>query len=106
MKNFWRIAQSVGFLCLIGSIGFAVLNFLAVIAASFGFTRPLIYFHYFGIHYWSVLAPALGILMLLPLALREAFMYRSAPEEEKLIEPMNWRDTVNRWRSRFHLRPV
>jgi hypothetical protein len=106
MKNFLRIAQSVGLLCSIGAFGLAVLNFLAVIAASFGFTRPFRYFQYFRIPYWSVLLPALGILTLLPLALHKAFTYRSEPEGERLIRLMDWRRAVNRWRSRLHLRSV
>ena len=55
---------------------------------------------------WSVLLPALGILMLLPLALRKAFTYRSGPEGERLIRLMDWRRAVDRWRSRLHLRSV
>jgi len=83
-----------------------VLNALVVIAASFGFVRPFSYFQYLRVPYWSVALPALGILMLLPLALREAFTYKSAPEEEKAAEPVDWRRVVGRWRSRLHLRPV
>src|SRR5215475_11776277 len=103
MKNLWRIAQSMGLLCVISAFGLAVLNFLAVIAASLGFTRPFGYFQYLRVPYWSVLLPALGILMLLPLALRGAFTYRSAPEGERLIEPVDRRRAVSRWRSRLHL---
>ena|SRR5882672_7166426 len=106
MKNFWRIAQSLGLLCFIGACGMFVLNALVVIAASFGFVRPFSYFQYLRVPYWSVALPALGILMLLPLALREAFTYKSAPEEEKAAEPVDWRRVVGRWRSRLHLRPV
>src|SRR5207245_9573704 len=100
MKNLWKIAQPLGLLCLLGAILVAALNVLAVIAASFGFARPFSYFQYLRVPYWSVALPALGILMLLPLALREAFTYKSAPEEEKVVEPGDWRRVVERWRSR------
>ena len=106
MKNFWRIAQTAGLLCVIGAFSLAVLNFLAVIAASFGFARPAGYFQNLRIPYWSVLLSVLGILMLLPLALRKAFTYRAPPGEERLIKPVDWRRAVDRWRSRLHLRSV
>jgi hypothetical protein len=106
MKNFWRIAQSARLLCFIGACGLGLLNFLAVIAASFGFTRLYGYFQYLRVPYLSVLLPALGILMLLPQALRETFTYRSGLEEGRPIKPVGWRRAVNRWRSRLHLRPV
>ena len=106
MKNFWRIAQSLGLLCLIGACGLWVLNALAVIAASFGFVRPFNYFQYLGVPYWSVAASALGILAFLSLALRQAFTYKPAPEEEKVAEPVDGRRVVERWRIRLHIRRV
>jgi hypothetical protein len=106
MKNFWRIAQRLGFLCVIGATGLAVLNVLAITAASFGIMRPTRYFQYLRMPLLSVALPALGIMMLLPLALREAFTYKSAPEEERAAETVNWRQAVNKWRSRLHLRPL
>jgi|SRR5215471_10695307 len=106
MKNFWRIARSARLLCFIGACGLGLLNFLAVIAASFGFTRLYGYFQYLRVPYWSVLLPALGILMLLPQALRETFTYRSGSEEGRLIRLMDWRRAVDRWRSRLHLKSV
>jgi len=106
MKRFWRIAQSLGILCFIGACGMLVLNVLAVIAASFGFAQPFSYFQYLRLFLWSVGLPALGILALLPLALRQAFTYKYAPEEKKAAEPVDWRRDVERWRNRLHLRPV
>jgi hypothetical protein len=106
MKNLWRVAQSLGLLYFIGACGMLALNALAIVAASFGLVRPFSYFQYLRVFYWSVALPALGILMLLPLALREAFTYKSAPEEEKVAEPVDWRRVVERWRGRLHLRPV
>ncbi|MGH9755681.1 MAG: hypothetical protein ACREA2_23105 [Blastocatellia bacterium] len=106
MKNLWKIAQPLGLLCLLGAAGVAGLNTFAVIAASLGFERPFNYFQYLRVPLWSVALPALGILALLPLALRRAFTQESAAEEERVVEPMNWRRVVERWRGRFHLRPA
>ncbi len=106
MKNLWKIAQPLGLLCLLGAVGMAVLNTFAVIAAAFGFERPFKYFEYLRVTLWSVALPALGMLALLPLALRRAFSQESAAEEERVVEPVDWRRVVQRWRSRFHLRPA
>ena len=106
MKNFWSIAERLGLLCVIGATSLAFLNLLAISAASFGLERPVRYFQYLRLPLWSVVLPVLGIMALLPLALREAFTYKSAPEEKRTPEIMGWRHTVNKWRSRLHLRPV
>jgi hypothetical protein len=106
MKNFWRIAERLGLLCVIGTFGMFVLNTLAILAVSFGFERLFRYFQYLRIPLWSVMLPVLGIMALLPLALREAFTYKSAPEEKRAVGIVDWRQTVNKWRNRFHLRPV
>src|SRR5262249_28577734 len=103
MKNLWKIAQMLGLLCFLVACGVAALNAIAVIAASFGFVRAFNSFQYLRIHLWAVALPAAGILALLPLALRRAFTRESAAEEEKVVEPVNWRRVVERWRSRFHL---
>jgi hypothetical protein len=104
MKNLWKIAQPLGLLCLLGAFGVAALNALAVIAASFGFERPFNYFQYLRVPVWSVALPAAGILALLPLALRQAFMQKPEVEQEKVVEPMDWRSGVEKWHRRFHLR--
>jgi hypothetical protein len=106
MKNFWESVERLGFLCFIGACFAGFLNLLAIFAASFGFMQPFNYFQILRIPLWSVILPALGIMMFLPLALREAFTYKSAPEEERRTEIMDWRQTVSRWRRRLHLRPV
>lgn len=106
MKNLWKIAQPLGLLCFLGAVVMAALNTLAVIAASFGFVQAFNYFQYLRVPLWSVALPAAGILVLLPLALRQAFTRESAVEEEKVVEPVDWRRAVERWRSRFHLRPM
>jgi hypothetical protein len=106
MKNFWRIAENLGFLCVIGAFGMSVLNTVAIIAASFGFEPLFRYFQYLRIPLWSVALSILGIMALLPLALREAFTYKSAPEEKRAVGIVDWRQSVNKWRHRFHLRPV
>jgi hypothetical protein len=106
MKNFWRIAERFGLLCVIGSFGMFVLNTIAILAASFGFERLFRYFQYLRIPLWSIILPVLGIMALLPLALREAFTYKPAPEEKRAVGIVDWRQTVNKWRNRFHLRPV
>lgn len=106
MKNLLKILQPLGLLCLLGAFGVAALSALAVIAASVGFAQPFNYFQYLRVPLWSVALPAMGILALLPLALRLAFMQEPAAEEEKAVEPVDWRSIVGRWRARFHLRPV
>ncbi|HEY8460824.1 MAG TPA: hypothetical protein VIM99_10615 [Blastocatellia bacterium] len=98
MKNLWRLAQSLGFLCVIGSAGLFVLNVLMVIAALFGVRRPFRHFQYLGAPFWSVALPALGIFLLLPLALREAFTHRIAPEEKRQVKPADWLRTIDKWR--------
>ena len=104
MKKLWKIAQPLGLLCLLGAILVAALNAIAVIAASFGFVRLFNYFQILRVPNWSVALPAAGILALLPLALRQAFTYGPEPEEEKVVEPADWRRAVEKWRHRFHLR--
>jgi len=104
MKKLWKIAQPLGLLCLLGAILVAALNAIAVIAASFGIMRPFNYFQYLRVPNWSVALPAAGILALLPLALRQAFTYGPEPEKEKVVEPVDWRRAVEKWRHRFHLR--
>jgi hypothetical protein len=104
MKNLWKIAQPLGLLCILGACIVAALNTLAVIAASFGFMQPFNYFQYLRVPLWSVALPAAGILALLPLALRRAFTYGAEAEKEKVVEPVDWRRVVERWRSRFQLR--
>jgi hypothetical protein len=106
MKNLWKIAQPLGLLCFLGAFLVSALNALAVIAAAFGFVRPFNYFQYLRVPLWSVALPAAGILAFLPLALRRAFTYGPEPEEEKVVEPVDWRRVVERWRSRLHLKPV
>jgi len=106
MKNLWKIAQPLALLCFFGAFILAALNAIAVIAASFGFTRLFNYFQYLGAPHWSVALPAAGILALLPLALRLAFMFGPEPEGEKVMEPRDWRRAVDRWRHRLHLKPV
>jgi hypothetical protein len=104
MKKLWEIAQPLGLLCFLGAIFVVALNALAVIAASFGFVQPFNYFQYLRVPLWSVALPAAGILAFLPLALRQAFTYGPEPEEEKVVEPVDWRRAVEKWRHRFHLR--
>ncbi len=104
MKNFWKIAQSLGLLCFFGGCLVAALNLLAVIAASFGFMGLFNYFQYLGVPLWSVAAPAIGILALLPLALRQAFTYGPAAEEERTVAPVDWRRSIEKWRRRLHLK--
>jgi hypothetical protein len=106
MKNLWKIAQPLGLLCILGACGVAVLNAIAVIAASFGFERLFNYFQYLRVPLWSVALPAVGILALLPLALRQAFTWESAAEEKKAAEPVDLRRVIERWRNRLRLRPV
>ena len=89
---------------VISALLVVALNALAIIAASFGFVQLFNYFQYLKVPLWSVALPAAGILAFLPLALRRAFKYRPEPEEEKVVEPTDWRRAVNRWRSRLHLR--
>jgi hypothetical protein len=105
MKNFWKIAKSLGILCFIGACGIFFLNALAVIAASFGFMGLFSYFQLLRLPYWSIALPALGILAFAPLALREAFASKPTPEEEKAA-PMDWRRFARRRRTRFRLRPA
>jgi len=104
MKNLWKIAKPLGLLCLVGAFIVFALNAMAVIAASFGIMRPFYYFQYLRVPYWSVALPAAGILAFLPLALRQAFMQGPEAKEEKVVEPVDWRRVVDRWRNRFHLR--
>jgi uncharacterized membrane protein len=106
MKNLWKIAKPLGLLCFLGAIVVAALNTIAVIAASFGFVRLFNYFQYLRVPLWSVALPAAGILMFLPLAFRRAFTYGPEAEEEKVVEPRDWRRAVERWRHRLHLKPV
>jgi hypothetical protein len=104
MKNLWKYAKPLGLLCFVGASIVFALNTIAVIAASFGVTRPFNYFQYLRVPYWSVALPAAGILAFLPLALRQAFTQGPVAEKEKIVEPVDWRRVVDRWRNRFHLR--
>jgi hypothetical protein len=104
MKNLWKIAQPLGLLCFLGAFIVAALNTLAVIAASLGIVRLFNYFQYLRVPLWSVALPAAGILMFLPLALRQAFTQKSEAEKEKAVELGDWRRVVERWRNRFQLR--
>jgi hypothetical protein len=104
MKNLWKIAKPLGLLCLVGALIVFALNTIAVIAASLGVMRPFYYFQYLRVPYWSVALPAAGILAFLPLALRQAFMQGPEAREEKVVELVDWRSVVDRWRIRFHLR--
>jgi hypothetical protein len=104
MKNLWKIAQPLGLLCFLGAFIVAALNTLAVIAASLGIVRLSNYFQYLRVPLWSVALPAAGILMFLPLALRQAFTQKPEAEKEKAVEPGDWRHVVKRWRNRFQLR--
>jgi|SwirhisoilCB1_FD_contig_21_55518038_length_423_multi_4_in_0_out_0_1 hypothetical protein len=106
MKHYWKFSQALGILCFIGACFMFVLNAIAVIAASFGLVQPFDYFHYLGVPYWAVALPALGILMFFPLALREAFTFKTAPVEEKVVEPVDWRRVIDKWRTKLHLKPV
>src|SRR5262245_2734189 len=106
MKNLWKIAQPLGLLCLLGAFGVATLNALAVIAASFGFAQLFNYFQYLRVPLWSVALPAMGILALLPLALRLAFMWGPEAEKEKAVGHVDLRRVVKKWRARLHLRPL
>jgi hypothetical protein len=107
MKSFWRIARSLGLLCFVGACGMWILNAFTVIAASFGFTRPFIYFQYLRAPYWSVALPAVAILAFLQLALREAFTHKPAPEERKAAKPPeDRRVVVEKRRIRLYLRCV
>ncbi|HEU0174633.1 MAG TPA: hypothetical protein VFV58_10250 [Blastocatellia bacterium] len=106
MKNLWKLAEPVGLLCFLSACGVAALNVLAVIAASFGFVQPFNYFQYFRVPLWSVALPAVGILALLPLALRHAFTDKPAPEEKKAAEPEARRIIVEKRRIRLYIRSV
>jgi hypothetical protein len=104
MKNLWKIAKPLGLLCFVGALIVFALNTIAVIAASFGVMRLFYNFQYLGVPYWSVALPAAGILAFLPLALRQAFTQGPEAEKEKVVEPVDLRRVVERWRNRFHLR--
>jgi hypothetical protein len=104
MKNLWKIAKPLGLLCLVGASIVFALNAIAVIAASLGVMQPFYNFQSLGVPYWSVALPATGILALLPLAFRQAFMQEPEAKEEKVVEPEDWRRVIDRWRNRFHLR--
>jgi uncharacterized BrkB/YihY/UPF0761 family membrane protein len=104
MENFWKIAKSLGLLCFLGAFIVAALNAIAVIAAALGLMQIFYYFQTLKVPYWSVALPAVGILALLSLAFRQAFTYGPEVEEEKVVEPADWRRVVDRWRNRFHLR--
>lgn len=104
MKNLWKIARPLGLLCFLGAFIVAALNTIALIAASVGFVRIFNYFQYLNVPLWSVALPAVGILALFPLALRRAFMQGPEAEEKRAVEPVDWRHTIEKWRSRIHLR--
>jgi hypothetical protein len=104
MNNLWKIAKPLGLLGFVGALIVFALNAIAVIAASFGVMRPFYYVQYLSVPYWSVALPAAGILAFLPLALRQAFTQGPKAEEEEIVEPVDWRHVVDRWRNRFHLR--
>ena len=104
MKNLWKIAKPLGVLCFVGAFIVFALNAIAVISASLGVMQPFYNFQSLGVPYWSVALPAAGILALFPLALRQAFTQEPEAKEEKVVEPVDWRRVVDRWRNRFHLR--
>jgi hypothetical protein len=104
MDNLWKIAKPLGLLGFVGALIVFALNSIAVIAASFGVMRPFYYAQYLSVPYWSVALPAAGILAFLPLALRQAFTQGPEAEEKEVVEPVDWRRIVDRWRNRFHLR--
>jgi hypothetical protein len=104
MKNLWKIAQPLGLICFLGAFIVAALNTIVLIAASVGSVRLFNYFQYLKVPLWSVALPAVGILVLFPLALRRAFMQGPEAEEERVVEPVDWRHSIERWRSRLHIR--
>ncbi len=106
MKNLSRILQPLGLLFFIGSVGIALLNLFAIIAASFGLEGPFNYFQYLRAPLWSVGAPVLGILSLLPLALHQAFRRETLEEKLEPEKPVDLRSATRRWRGKFQLRPI
>ncbi len=106
MKNLSKILEPVALLCIIGAFIVTALNAFAVLAASFGFMQPFNYFQYMRVPYWGITLPAVGMLMMLPLALRLAFMRETAEEKMRPAETVDLRTVVKGIRGKFQLRPV
>jgi formate hydrogenlyase subunit 3/multisubunit Na+/H+ antiporter MnhD subunit len=106
MKNLYKTLELLALLCIIGAFVLTALNAFGVLAASFGFQRPFNYFQYMRVPYWGVALPAAGILSMLPLALRLAFMRETAEEKMKPAATVDLRRTIEGLRGKFRLRPV
>ncbi|HKQ72536.1 MAG TPA: hypothetical protein VJ810_02335 [Blastocatellia bacterium] len=106
MKNLFKVLEPLALLCIIGAFIVTALNTFAVLAASFGFQQPFNYFQYMRVPYWGVLLPAAGLLLILPLALRLAFMRETAEEKMKPAETVDLRRAIEGLRGKFRLRPV
>src|SRR5262249_42904686 len=94
MKNLANILLPVALLCLLGAFGVTAIGFFVVVAASFGFERLFYYFQYLKLPFWSVGLPIVGILALLPLALRLAFGSEAVTERRSFADLIN---TFRRW---------
>src|SRR5262245_23469121 len=106
MRKLFKMLEPLALLGMVGAFVMTALNTFAVLAASFGFQQPFNYFQYMRVPYWGVALPAVGILFMLPLALRLAFMQETPEEKMRPAETVNLRRAVERLRGKFHLRPV
>jgi hypothetical protein len=104
MKNFQKILLSVGLACGIGACGLAALSVLAVIALSFGFGLPFAYFQYLNAPILSVALPVVGMLALLPFALRLAFAAEKVAPAGEVINIETRRIAVEGEPDELHLK--
>jgi len=106
MKNLFKVSEPLALICIIGAFVVTALNAFAVLAAAFGFQQPFKYFQYMRVPYWGVALPAAGMLIMLPLALRLAFMRETAEEKMRPAETVDLRRAIEGLRGKFRLRPV
>ena len=104
MKNFRKILLSVGLACGAGACGIAALSVLATLALSFGFELPFAYFQYLNAPMLAVTLPVIGMLALLPFALRLAFASEKAASASDVIEIEARRIAVGEEHDEYHLK--
>jgi len=104
MKNFQKILLSIGLACGAGACGIAALSVLAIFALSFGFELPFAYFQYLNAPMLAVTLPVIGMLALLPFALRLAFASEKAAPASDAVKIEARRIAVEDEHDEYHLK--
>lgn len=104
MKNLSNILSAVSLATFIGACGIAAFSIFVVIASSFGFGLPFFYFERLNMPVLSVLLPVVGMLALLPIALRLAFAREAVTIESNVEEFDKEKSTVEQKEDDYHLK--